>query len=75
MTPEQEAAGLSVMRGTFKHKDVRRALHRAGVPIDKLESATSSLLQRERKAGNILHQEIEGKPADENDRWVRVGGS
>lgn len=72
MTHAQEQAALNVMRGTFQHKDVRRALQRANVPIAQLESATNSLLQREREAGHIRYEELEGKPADENDRWVRV---
>jgi hypothetical protein len=58
--------------GTFTHADIRRALQRANVPIDDLENATNSLLQREREAGRIRHETIPGKPAHLNDQWVRT---
>lgn len=72
MTPAQRRAGLAAMSGTFKHKDVRQALQRAGVEIEKLSSTTSALLQEEREAGRIRHETLEGKPVTENDQWVKV---
>lgn len=72
MTDAQEKAGLAAMRGSFKHKDVRQALMRANVPIAQLESATNSLLQREREAGRIRLEKIDGEPVTSDDIWVKV---
>jgi hypothetical protein len=72
MTEAQEFAALAVMRGTFKHRDVRQALMRANVPLEDLDTATNSIIQRERQAGRIRLEKIDGEPVTTDDQWIKV---
>ena len=70
ITPEQDAAAVSAMRGNFRAGAVETALTRSGVPDREgiIGRAADRILQRERRAGRIRTN-----PANKCE-WISTDG-